>query len=625
MTMPVITNKQRYLPILSAMLPVALYLVILFLPVPISISIFFSQFSTVFFLSVLVSYYLSFRLRSNTLWVYSACLTALIFAMRLSYLWTAGYSGNMILGGLLPFRDGFGYYSAASFLFDGHLFSNVAAWRPMFTGFVASLLFLTQQNLTWTMAILVGLVGLGCFLSAYLVFNEFGALAAALYFTFLYFYIIEYIGLLYTESLGLSLGCLGFILVWRAARSQGIARLAYGLAVLMVAVIVRAGTFFIFPMLILWAGWAFRNQGRFSFRAAVVAFVAVSLTFLAVNSIFGRLIVEQGTQSFGNFAFTLYGQVVGGAGYNQAIQYFGKINTARIYREALDFFLNHPLSFFIGAAKAYRDFFFGGEGMFRFYPYSGPVLWGHLIWITGLGLTVSGVIKAARNIMQPVYSLMVAVLVGFLVSIPFLPPIDGGIRIYASTVPFFFGFLAISVGTTRPGQTPEVFEGASRKTLEVLAGMLIFLITVVPLVIHRSSSPPQFEIPGCSPDQVPYVIEVHRGSFVDVLPDEDAACGRAGRICASDLEDNSLAMLTDASDAEFYRAIMDVVDRQNILGGRTRLLVANDLVSETPYLFLGPVDQTSVLESDLIAGCGTLVSIKKRPEIIQIQTGLGIE
>jgi hypothetical protein len=109
MTMPVSTNKQRYLTILSAMLPVALYLVILFLPVPISISIFFSQFSTVFFLSVLVSYYLSFRLKSNTLCVYSACLTALIFAMRLSYLWTAGYSGNMILGGLLPFRDGFGY------------------------------------------------------------------------------------------------------------------------------------------------------------------------------------------------------------------------------------------------------------------------------------------------------------------------------------------------------------------------------------------------------------------------------------------------------------------------------------------------------------------------------------
>jgi hypothetical protein len=617
--------KKHYLTILSAVVPIGLYLGILFLPVPVSISVFFSQFSILFFFFTLVAYYVSFRLGGNIPWFFAACLTALVFAMRLSYLWTSGYSGNMILVGLLPFRDGFGYYSAASFLFDGHLFSNVAAWRPMFTGFVASLLLLTQHNLTWTMAILVGLAGMACFLSAYLVFNEFGALAAALYFTFLYFYILEYIGLLYTESLGLALGCLGFILLWRAARAGGVTRLAYGMAILMVAVIVRAGTFFVFPVLVVWAGWAFRNQARFSYRTAMIAFVAVVIAFFAVNSFFGRSIVEPDTQSFGNFAFTLYGQVVGGAGYSQAVQRFGNQNTPRIYRAAFDFFLHHPLSFFIGTAKAYRDFFFGSEGIFRYYPYSSPILWRYLIWITGLGLTLSGVVKAVRKIMAPVYSLMIAVLVGILISIPFLPPVDGGIRIYASIMPFFFGFLAISVGRSSPLQKQVAFEGFSRAGLEILAGVVIVLITIVPLVIQRTGSPPQFAIPACAPDQVPYVVEVHQGSFVDVYPEKETACGRPGQICASDFERNSLALLTDASDAEVYRAIVDVVAVQNSTGSATRFLIGNDLVSETPYLFLGPVSQVPVMESGLIAGCGNLINIKKRPEIIQIQTGFTIE
>ena len=616
MNFSVNTFKKHDLSFVLVLFPVALYILILIIPIPIPISIFFSQFSFTYFLLISALYYLSYRAKSKYAWLFSASVTALVFSMRLSYLWTSGHSGNMIIGGLLPFRDGFSYYSGANFLLDGTLIQNIAAWRPMFTSFVSSLLFLTQHNLMWSVAILVGLVGMSCYLSAYLILRDFGALAATIYMTFLYFYTIDFIGLLYTELLGLALGCLGFILVWIAAKSQNIVKLVVGLAVMMIAVSVRAGTFFIFPVLVLWAGWAFRKQTHFSFRTALIAFVTVSLTFLVVNSTFRLLIVEPGRQSFGNFAFTLYGQVVGGAGYNDAIQRFETRDSAIIYRAAWNFFLKHPLSFFIGAAKAYRDFFFSSIGVFRYYSSSNFTLGSHLVWITGLALTISGVIKAGKKVLAPVYSLLIAVFVGFLLSIPFLPPIDGGIRIYASSMPFFFGFLAIAFD--KSDQKSGVSEGKLLKTVETLSVLVIILILIVPVFIQRLSAVPSFDIPLCPPDQVPYVVELHQGSFIDVLPDEETSCGHAPRICASDFQDNSLEMLTDASDAQVYQVL---IDNGVSTGNGIRVFVGNDLVSKNSYLFTGSASTFQQLDNGLISGCATVKSVKKRPDILQIETG----
>jgi hypothetical protein len=524
----------------------------------------------------------------------------------------------MIIGGLMPFRDGFSYYSGANFLLDGSLISNIAAWRPMFTSFVSSLLLLTQHNLMWSIAILVGLLGLSCYLSAYLIRDDFGALAATIYMTFLYFYVIDFIGLLYTELLGLALGCLGFILVWNAAKSQKFFQLAAGLAVVMIAVSVRAGTFFIFPMLVLWAGWAFRKQARFSFRSAFIAFIVVSLAFLIVNSAFKFFVVAPGEQSFGNFAFTLYGQVVGGAGYNDAIQRFETRDSAIIYRAAWNFFLKHPLSFFIGAAKAYRDFFFSNIGVFRYGSSSGPMLWNYLIWMTGLILTIIGVVKSARKIFEPVYSLLISVLIGFLLSIPFLPPIDGGIRTYASTMPFFIGLSAVACGEFDSSQNLWGGEGKLLKFVGILSSLVIILTIIVPVFILRLSAAPKVDVSLCPLDQAPYSVELHQGSFVDILPDDEAACGHALRICASDFQNSSGEMLTDASDAQVYQVL---IENGVSAGNGIRVFVGNDLVSNTSYLFIGSTsDFQQGSDHDLISGCGTANSIKKRPDIFQIET-----
>jgi hypothetical protein len=370
--------------------------------------------------------------------------------------------------------------------------------------------------------------------------------------------------------------------------------------------------------LVLWAGWAFRKQSRFSLRAAIIAFVAVSLVFLIVNPVFSSLIVEPGKRSFGNFAFTLYGQVIGGAGYNAAIQRFATRNSDIIYRATWKFFLAHPLSFFIGAAKAYRDFFFSNLGIFRYYSPNGHVIWSYLIWIAGLSLTAVGIVKSVRKIFEPLYSFFVAILLGFLFSIPFLPPIDGGIRIYASTMPLFFGFIAIASGKLNPFQESWVSDGRLSKFAGMLSALVIIFTVVIPIFIQRWSTAPTFDIPACPPDQTPYAVEVHQGSFVDILPDHDAACGQTLRICAGDFQASSAEMLTDASDAEVYQVLMD----NGISTGKTtRVFVANDLVSNEAYLFVGFADDFQhPSKHNLVVGCGTVHVIKKRPAIFQIET-----
>ena len=96
--------------------------------------------------------------------------------------------------------------------------------------------------------------GICYYLSAYLINRNLGSFAAAVYMSLLYFYIQPLIGTAYTEPLGLAFGCLGFVLLWTAAKKQNVLDLILGLIIFTVALSVRAGAFFILPALILWSG-----------------------------------------------------------------------------------------------------------------------------------------------------------------------------------------------------------------------------------------------------------------------------------------------------------------------------------------------------------------------------------
>ncbi|MFN2120592.1 MAG: hypothetical protein ACK2T0_09395, partial [Anaerolineales bacterium] len=544
-------------------------------------------------------------------WSAIATLTMLLCGLSLSFLWHSGYSSDKIIGGLLPFRDAFDYYNGANWILRGEaikVLNEGAAWRPLYPGFLAALLWLTGSNLQWALAIQVGLAGLCLALAVFSVGRKWGAAPAGLFAALLFFYIQPLLGTAYTETLGLAFGCLAFILLLESDSGHGIRGLIAGLVVLMLAVSVRAGAFFIFPALILWAGWSWRKAGRFSFRVAAIALLTVVAGYVVLNSLFARLTVEPGGFPFGNFAFTLYGQVNGGAGYHKAFEDLGVRDPAVIMRAAERFFIAHPASFALGAAKAYRDFFSPLWGVFSLG--FGALDIGLSVVLTLLLLLA--LVQAVRDLRRPFHALSLAAFLGVLASVPFLPPIDGGIRIYASTMPFIYLLPALALAALIRSSNSEPALSFAAAASTALAAVLGIVTVLVPLGIRYLATSSTVAAPSCPPDQAPYVAAVNPGSYVDLIP-AGARCGTLPDVCLAEF--NSYGGANDPSDAAFIEAISS-----HAAGASLRLFDANNLLDGRPHVFAAPHSLPGLTSAGQISGCATETQVKGRPSIYLLQS-----
>ena len=243
--------QYRSLSFFFFLIPLLLFVLLLSIKIPISFSQIFRNPSIFLFIMIFGFFVFSFRLEGKYSWILGLCITAVVFVIPLSYLWTSGQSDSKVIAGLLPYKDGFYYYNGANDFLNGLPPDSRSSWHPQFTGFLSSLLLFSSNNLQLDLAFLVGATGFCCYLSARKVFEIFNAPAAAFYLTLIYFFIVGWLGYTATEILGLAIGCLGLILMIRAAQTLRTRDLIFGLSIMMLALIVRAGAFFIFPLLIL--------------------------------------------------------------------------------------------------------------------------------------------------------------------------------------------------------------------------------------------------------------------------------------------------------------------------------------------------------------------------------------
>jgi hypothetical protein len=593
-------------------LPTLLFLAILLVRIPLSVSRALSSYSIPLFIGVLVLYYIAFQAPAKWHGTAAISLTMLLLALSLSFLWHSGYSDDKIVAGLLPFRDAFDYFNGADWLLSGHVIRTInegAAWRPLYPGLLATLLWITGRNLQWALAIQVWMAGMSFALAASYVRNRIGAAAGAAFITLMYFYIQPLIGTAYTETIGLALGCLALVVLWESARSKNTPLLIGGLALLMLAVSERAGAFFVFPLLVVWAGWAWRGEERFAWRQASLALGTVVIGYAAFNMLFSKLVVEPGGYPFGNFAFTLYGQVNGGAGYHKAFEDLGVRNPALIMRAAERFFLAHPQGFAVGAAKAYRDFFSPMWGVFSY----GNEIADGAFWLAATALLLYGLYRLVRRIGEAEASLLVAAFVGIVLSIPFLPPIDGGVRIYASTMPFIYAIAAWAIARLWPRSSSERPVTAMPTMSEGLGALIGVMMVIVPVVILHMTPQPQFEAASCPADQVPYAVAVSGGSYVDLVPGDAPACGRVPSVCLEAFRPS--AATSDPSDAAVFNQLATAAEQDAV-----RVLAGNDLIGGRPHLFVGLAHELAINGRVWISGCATETQVKGRPSIYTIQS-----
>ena len=489
--------------------------------------------------------------------------------------------------------------------------SGQATERPLFPGFLASLLWLTGQDLKITLGIIVQLTGIGLYLSAQEVRRLFGALSAGLFASLLYFYVLSFAGYTLSELLGFMAGCLGFTIILQAAAHHKYWDLLLGMAILIIGISARPGAFFIFPLLAIWIGWCFREKKSFDWKRVVYTFLLLVVLFLLFNLVYSRFLDIPPGSTFGNFSYTIYGQVRGGTGWHSAIADLGTRRPEIVYRAALDFFLDHPLSLAIGFAKSYRDFFWYGDGGVFYFPgqdWRNPL--NVVLWPALLFLLVYSLLQMFKGVREDSNSLLLAGFTGIFLSIPFLPPIDGGSRFHAATMPFFFAMLVAGLRGF-PWARLEQRNGEGRISGSLTVSRytsIIFLVAVLlaPLVIYRLSAKPAIPKVVCPLDEQPFVIEAHPGSYIDLIPDKSAQCGSLPEVCLDDFENHNVEITID----DFYQKLVAFAGSEV---GSFRLTPALNLVNNDFRYFMIPVDKLSRNRSvDLIAGCGVESSTRNQ-------------
>jgi hypothetical protein len=254
-----------------------------------------------------------------------------------------------------------------------------------------------------------------------------------------------------------------------------------------------------------------------------------------------------------------------------------------VYQAAWDVFRATPTDFFKGVARAFSDFFLPGDGsIFVFGAKDHNYRLDLILWSLTIVVFLRGLYLLIFKRRSNISTLLLAGFIGIFLSIPFLPPIDGGMRFYASTMPFFFVLLA--VGVSRFNDRDEEPAPAKNELFFLrLATMAILALTVLlPPVTLRTTSLPELDEPVCSEEQRSFAIEVNSGSYIDLIQDKDAACGLAPDICYDDFLKHNTEMHID----DFYQQLdtlastsqtnMRIIPTLNLLDGHFQYFITTD-------------------------------------------------
>jgi hypothetical protein len=530
-----------------------IYIAALLIPLSKSIGLLFrSGFTTVIPLLGLLLY-LAFRLEGWKGRFAVLALTLTAFALPVSALWSSGQSESYLLGGLLPFSDAGYYYQDALRLLNGFPTSNFSARRPLSTGLLTFLLWITGHNLQAALAVLTGLAAVCCILFARQLWQKYGPFVGAFTLVFLFCFYRGQSGKTMSETFGLGLGALAAVLLLKSATSHQKIPALLGLFFLTMALNARAGAFLILPALLVWGSLSFSRERSSRLRFFGLGTAAIAAGFL-INAILVRVIASEGS-AFSNFTYTLYGLVVGGAGWGQIGSDHPEVmllpiseQQEQIYHLIWQAFLANPGLTFTGALKSWRMFL--STDYYSVFCFIGDnnTIPGTFTRLALYALSAVGLVSSARASRRPESTLVWAVTLGVLLSVPFAPPLDSSrMRAYAATIPLMT--LIPAAGISVLLRIPVAERGAAfiLKRLRLspaptgvgfpdpaqisawLGILLVAIACISPIAIYSLARPlPKAAAqPTSCPDGQPSVrVQVDPGSYLRLLPAEDSGPDR---------------------------------------------------------------------------------------------------
>jgi hypothetical protein len=380
--------------------------------------------------------------------------------------WSTANPNYGTIGGLVPFSDANGYYIGAENLLNNGQIDSWNQRRPLNAVLFAERLVVTNFNFRNALILQAIFFGVSAYLAAFAVGRTFGKMAGILVFFGLFAFAAPYIPLTLSETLGISLGSLGFALLLYGVSGRHRAAFFTGMVILTLALTARAGNMLILPALILFSGYLFREKQKYNYSLALLALGCVGVGFLinlALIWFYG-----DGTGLFlSNYAYGLYGIAAGGKGwtqiyldYPQQIASLGSesaVNTF-IYQKAFEIIWSNPFAFLQTLLKLFISdiFLFLEEITFqciylidasglisRFIHLDFPQRFAVNFFILPIIIIIICLIRffvLCKN--NEIKLFLFAGLSGFILSLPFFYS-DAGLRLTAATFPFIATGIAV--------------------------------------------------------------------------------------------------------------------------------------------------------------------------------------
>ncbi|WP_204105116.1 MULTISPECIES: hypothetical protein [Spirulina sp. CCY15215] len=517
------TIKKIVPPMASFLISIIIYLLVLWIPIPQAIG-FNARYG--FFIVIIPICFLLYFAYQKKGWIgitLSLSLTLVLFALPLSGVWSNSISDGSIIGGLLPWSDASGYYGDARRLLEGDRVQPFSSRRPLFTGVLAVILGLTQQNLQITFAIFVAVSALSCFFLSREIKKSYGAIGGLFVIVVLFTFYRRFAGTTLTENLGFPLGVLGFTILWRGVLQQYKLYCCLGIFVMTLALNARAGAFFVLPAVVLWGMWFFRKGNRPSMSFLLGSLGAIFLGFF-LNQLLFKTIGDPSGATFSNFAHTLYGLVSGGQDWTQILKDNPGVQENQMYALAFEAFWKNPWGIIQGSIKAWQLYFDPNQlGAFsfinvKFHPLTTERIRRFFYFVSLLGFCT-----CFCQFKRPESSLMIALSFGILLSVPFVPPWDAdSMRAYAATIPISATLPTCILGFEL-NQKRENFARNFPLRFDPLLffGISFALFSVfAPITTKLLSKPANFSEITCPNSTEPIYLALNSGSLIELVNDD---------------------------------------------------------------------------------------------------------
>jgi hypothetical protein len=545
--------------------------------------------------------YITFRVPSRLGELLALTATMSLFGLGLAGLWASGNTQSVILNGLIPLTDAAGYYADATRLQYGLEVSNFTAMRPFFAGLLSLFLWLSERNLLIAVAIFTALAGFACYLACREIQSTHGTEIAIFILMLMFLYYRHHSGTTMSESLGVTVSLLGVALIWRGISAQKEWNTLFGIMMIALALNVRPGAMFVLPALLLWGGWVFRGQTKFSFKFFGIGAILILLTFYANGRIVDFVSGSSGVP-FENFAWAFYGLSSGGKSWTYIFEAHPELQllkdteiTPAIYRLAFEQIMSNPLLIVKGSFFYWRMFF--SNTWYNAYAFvAGDNYWVNQAARWGMYvLSGLGIFKWIKDRKDPYTSLAVLTALGVLASVPFVPPTDAyRVRLYAATIPFFvilpgLGLSFLQEKIPLQALKPRSIPLSPSYLSEAFSIILIVLMIASPLLIKTNGRLPAPPTTACPVGMDSFFTRYDKGIsinirreneiFLDWMPNFHISGFRRN---AHNLPDSNLISIMDSIAP--LNTLFNGLDLQN--NNEAIIVVETDLLPEPGNLIL---------------------------------------